>query len=138
MKRLVAIVGCFAVSACTIQVPATAMSSDGIYMEGFARASMSEGKFYLASDAGDTCNGNYDPFNTALIISISVNCGPGKSGFVTVQRTPDLQSGTGRGKMSDGTIFISAFGDLAKTITRDTKFNAATQPETTGSGASAF
>lgn len=119
MKRIFVVAACLAISGCTMRYPANAKASDGSYLEGEAIASLSEGRFNVRSDSGLSCSGEYDPLNTARVVTFLVSCSDGASGYVTIERTPDLLSGIGSGKMSNGGIFDAAYGDLTTKITRN-------------------
>lgn len=108
---LLALAGCG-----TYSTPAAVQISDGRQMVGTATAAASGGTFHVTDGRGFSCDGTYDAFDSGRVISAPVLCSDGKIGTITIQRTPDLMSGTGEFVLNDGTHGRVAFGKLAPTV----------------------
>lgn len=113
----------FLVLACTLSgcgtvtEPAAVRTSDGTLLLGSTSASLTGGGIFTATSAdGLECNGSYDAFDTARVISAPLSCSDGRTGILTVTRTPELTAGVGNLTLNDGTTATVAFGNLVGQI----------------------
>jgi hypothetical protein len=110
MKHLLFAGCCAFLCACSVTKPAAVFDGDREIMRGNATGSMSGGLFKV-SGQGATCSGSYDPLTKARTLTLAVTCDDGRKGILTMNRNPDLVSGDGAVRMSDGKIYRVAFGD---------------------------
>ena len=97
--------------------PAAVQLADGARLVGTTTAFLSKGSFEVADPAaGLTCAGNYDPLDRKPTISAPFACSDGRTGVVTITRTPDGLSGSGTAVLSDGTVGRVGFGQLATAV----------------------
>jgi hypothetical protein len=128
------ILGCvlIAISGCgSYTTPASIRTSSGEVLIGTTTASLSGGTFEVSDGANLRCAGTYDALDTRPTISAPVMCNDGRSGVVTVTRTPDGRSGSGTATLSDGTTATVGFGSLAASV-------ADPAPSVSRSGTSGF
>lgn len=117
MLRKWAVGLCLVLAGCgTYSTPAAVQISGGRQMVGTATAAASGGTFHVTDGQGFSCDGTYDAYDTSRDISAPVICSDGRTGFVTLHRTPDLLSGSGDFRLNDGTGGNVAFGKLASTV----------------------
>ncbi len=115
MRLLPALPICLLLSACgSTTLPASVSLPDGKMLVGTTTASLSAGTFEVAAaDNSLECSGNYDQYSTARILTAPFTCSDGRTGVMSVLRTPDLRAGTGNATLSDGTQARVSFGRLA-------------------------
>lgn len=107
---------CLALSGCgSMTVPAAVRMDDGSQLVGTTTASMSAGTFEVSGN-GLSCFGNYDQFSSAPTLSAPFRCSDGRTGMMTINRTPDLMAGVGTATLSDGHTARVAFGRLAGSV----------------------
>jgi hypothetical protein len=105
---------CGLLSGCgQIRVPVQAETDKDEVFTGEIVASLTEGSTHLESKSGIKCQGTYDQFTTEQIVMLYISCSDGRHGKITATRDLPLgsQSGTGSGKMNDGTQVTFAFGN---------------------------
>lgn len=108
---------CLLSSCGSITLPAAVKMESGEALTGTTTAATSGGTFQVASPTGNlNCSGNYDPFDTAPVISAPVRCSDGRYGTITVLRSPEGRSGVGTVALADGTTGRVAFGSRAAEI----------------------
>ncbi|WP_153011440.1 hypothetical protein [Type-D symbiont of Plautia stali] len=79
---------------------------------GTATASLIRGDFYVENVSGLSCSGKYNQFTTSPMLKVAFTCSDGRSGAAQVMRYgPNLENGSGSGKLSDGTRFRILIGD---------------------------
>jgi hypothetical protein len=113
-KRVLFIIMCGLLSACgEIRVPVKAETNKDEVFTGEIIASLTEGSAHLESTNGITCRGTYDQFSTEQVVMMYMSCSDGRHGKLTATRDLPLgsQSGTGIGKMNDGTQVTFAWGN---------------------------
>ena len=108
---------CLLSSCGSLTLPAAVKMESGEALTGTTTAATSGGTFQVASPTGNlNCSGNYDPFDTAPVISAPVRCSDGRYGTITVLRSPEGRSGVGTVALADGTTGRVAFGSRAAEI----------------------
>ena len=112
------LLACIGLNGCgTVSTPAAVHMVDGNLLTGTASASVSAGTFTVSSPTNSLrCSGSYDQFDKSYQIKAPVSCSDGRSGVVTLIRTPDLMSGAGTVKMSDGSSGLVGFGQMAASV----------------------
>ncbi|MBP2230297.1 hypothetical protein J2847_003600 [Azospirillum agricola] len=108
-----------ATGACTaiVQLPVTGTVGDRTSLNGFAvaRSDTPLGRYAVqTADRTLSCNGVYDASSNEPRMIVAVSCDDGRFGAVDVRRTPDLMSGTGSGRLNDGTPIKVAFSPPPK------------------------
>lgn len=115
--RSVLVCLCLLLAGCgTYSTPAAVQITDGRQLVGTATAAASGGTFQVTDGQGFSCNGTYDAYDMGRIITAPVICSDGRTGTVTLHRTPDLLSGRGVFQLNDGTAGTVAFGKLASSV----------------------
>lgn len=119
LVRSFVILAVTALCACgtIISEPAAVRMTTGMLLVGTATASLSEGKFHVATgDDKISCSGTYDPLDTSTAITAPVSCSDGRIGTISLTRTSDGLAGSGVVTMANGDKGAVAFGRLASTV----------------------
>lgn len=98
----VATVGIAVLGACTVTAPITGQFDNGEPISGMATGSLGGGTVMVQSQAGQSCEGEYNPFSEARELTIQLVCDDGRTGVAQVTRNEDLVSGEGKFELSDG------------------------------------
>lgn len=108
---------CLLSSCGSITLPAAVRMENGEALTGTTTASNSGGTFQVTSATSKlSCSGNYDPYDTAPVISVPVRCSDGRYGTVTVLRSNEGRSGVGTVSLADGSTGKVAFGSSAAAV----------------------
>ena len=112
LKPVAIVAGFILLAACTVTYPVAVIGENGEVMRGTTTASLGSGSFSV-SDGKITCAGSYDSSDRSITISMPVLCSDGRKGIIIVTRNRNLQSGSGRVRMDDGTEADFIFGEAA-------------------------
>jgi hypothetical protein len=100
-----------------IVLPVSAKMNSGETFNGSTIASRDGGHFSVQSSRHSVkCSGIYDPKDRRPTIALPVKCSDGRTGQAEVTRTPDLMSGSGKVKLSDGSTGRLAVGTVRKQL----------------------
>ena len=115
LKNLAAMILSVLLCGCSVRTGILLEVSDGSKpLLGEAVASLSSGTFEASNLDGLMCKGKYDQWSRSPRLSTKVECNDGRFGEVIVLRTgPNLENGSGEGKLNDGTTFRVLLGDMA-------------------------
>jgi hypothetical protein len=98
-----------------IVLPVSAKMDSGETFKGSTIASRDGGHFSVQSSRHSVkCSGTYDLKDRRPTITLPVKCSDGRTGQAEVTRAPDLMSGWGKVKMSDGSTGRLAIGTVRK------------------------
>ena len=91
-------------------------TSKGETLTGTTTAALTGGTFVVRDSGSLACSGTYDALDRRPTISAPLTGNDGRTGVLTVTRTPDGLSGSGTANLSDGTTANVGFGSLASNI----------------------
>lgn len=97
-----------------VKVPVTGTLGKDVALTGVAQANPYNPLGFYAVQSADQrvrCNGTYNAADTTPRIVVAVSCEDGRFGAVELMRNPDLQSGTGKGTLNDGTPMRVTVGE---------------------------
>jgi len=98
-----------------IVLPVSAKMNSGETFKGSTMASRNGARFSVESSRHSVkCSGTYDLKDRRPTITLPVKCTDGRTGQAEVTRAPDLMSGSGKVKLSDGSTGRLAVGKVPK------------------------
>ncbi|AVA26094.1 hypothetical protein QA648_28505 (plasmid) [Rhizobium sp. CB3171] len=98
-----------------IVLPVSAKMDSGETFKGSTIASREGGRFSVQSSRHSVkCSGTYDPKDRRPTVTLPVKCSDGRTGQAEVTRAPDLMSGWGKVKLSDGSAGRLVVGSVRK------------------------
>lgn len=84
--------------------PVTGQMESGEPISGIASAGLDGKGTVRVEGAGFECNGTYNAFSEAPILTIPLVCSNGLTALAQVNRSEDLMSGNGDFELSDGRV----------------------------------
>lgn len=113
MKQLLAYCWIATFLAGCVHVPLAAKidGTDDVLLGNATGYLTGQGDFEAKNLDGLYCKGSYNSIDQSPTIEANVSCSDGRDGVMLITRNKDLQSGSGKGKLSDGSIFKFVFGD---------------------------